>query len=189
MPFIAKDKTTGQRVDITQYKTYDIPMENLACQACDGPMYVKAGMIRRAHFAHRLGECDFSLYERDQDTSPQERPEHLAGKRWLKEHLPEIDPEYSHATLEYEVPIKEVRRIVDVLARFPQGYMAAHEVQLASISREDLQKRTDDYAAAGIDVWWWLGKDADTESNREWCLQQLGGIYLLDFGMLHEYGR
>jgi len=52
---------------------------------------------------------------------------------------------------------------------FPTGWRVAHEVQLASITTEHLQERTNDYTLAGIDVVWWLGKSADTETNRAWC--------------------
>ncbi len=70
-------------------------------------------------------------------------------------------PEYSLAQIEYEFPIPEVRRIADVVAKFPNGWIVAHECQLASITVEELEKRTEDYLYAGVDVIWWLGKAAD----------------------------
>jgi competence protein CoiA len=130
-------------------------------------MIIKAGLIVAAHFAHK------STCPTDYKSHP-ESPEHRAGKILVAECLRANVGEYSTALIEYEVPIPEVRRVADVLVTFPMGWRVAHEVQLASITTEELAQRTEDYLHAGVDVVWWLGKSADTPANRDWCQRVLG---------------
>lgn len=116
-------------------------------------MIVKAGLVRQHHFAHR-GKCT-SDYQ-----SHPESPAHRDAKRYLATHLREWFKEYANVPIAYEVPIREVKRVADLLVTFPTGWQVVHEVQLASTTTEDLQRRTNDYTLAGIDVTWWLGKSA-----------------------------
>jgi competence protein CoiA len=176
MPFIALHKDTKKRIDIT---LLDHPREmfkagECLCQLCSSPMIVKAGLIKRAHFAH-ANSC----------TSPYgshpESAEHREAKMYLKTQLPARFEDYKDVRLEYEVPIKEVKRIVDLLAIFPKGHRVAHEVQLASITNEQLEARTKDYERAGIDVIWWLGKSANSPANRDWCLRTFGEVFSINF--------
>src|SRR5690242_2651559 len=113
MPFVAKDKTTGKRIDITKLEKPRLMLQadSCICQLCETPLIIKAGLYRRAHFAHHKGEC-VSNYERDPDTDP-ESPQHLAAKDWLRSMLPSNYTEYREAKLEFEVPIIQVRRVVD----------------------------------------------------------------------------
>src|SRR6266567_2320227 len=181
MPFVALHKTTRERIDITRIAK---PREVLksgefVCQLCDTPMIIKAGLVVRAHFAH-TATCNTDY------RSHPESPEHRAAKIYLREKLPAIYAEYKIAKLEYEVPIPEVRRIVDLLAIFPSGHKVAHEVQLASITTEELEERTGDYERAGIDVIWWLGKSASTPTNRNWCLQTFGAAFTIDYQAIYD---
>lgn len=169
MPFVAKRKGTGERIDIT---TIEHPREILRsgeclCQVCGAPLIVRAGLVRQHHFAH-TARCtsDYSCHP--------ESPAHREAKRFLATHLRAWFKEYTSPIIEYEVPIPEVKRIADLLVTFPTGWRVAHEVQLASITTEQLQERTNDYTLAGIDVVWWLGKSADTPANREWSRRIFG---------------
>ena len=182
MPFIALERTTGKRVDITllQQPREDLQAGEYVCQLCSAPMMVKAGLIRRAHFAH-VSSCPT-----DYQAHP-ESPEHRAAKIYLREQLPKRFTDYKHVTLEYEVPIKEVKRVVDLLATFPKGHRIAHEVQLASITTEELEERTQDYERASVDVVWWLGRSANTPANRDWCLATFGVIFLIDHQSVLEH--
>ena len=171
MPFIGLRKDTAERIDITQIENPRLSLKSgdCVCQLCGSPLMVRAGSIYRAHFSHygdRECNTDYKYHK--------ETPEHREGKILLSKFLKETYAEYTSAKLEYEVPIPEIRRVADVLADFPMGWRIAHEVQLASISPEELQERTDDYYRAGIDVVWWLGKSADTPKNRDWCIQTFG---------------
>ena len=137
MPFIAVQKATGERIDIT---TIENPRAALTsgeclCQLCEAPMIVKAGLVRQHHFAH-TGRCT-SGYQ-----SYPESPAHREAKRYLATHLCEWFKEYAHTHIAYEVPIPEVKRIADLLVTFPTGWRVAHEIQLASITTEHLQERT-----------------------------------------------
>lgn len=175
MPFIALHKETRERIDIT---TINNPRQFLKsgdciCQLCGSPMIVKAGEVLQAHFAHQAA-CTT-----DYHTQP-ESPSHRAAKLYLATHLAEEFPEYAGAKIEYEVPIPEVKRIADLLVTWPEGHKKAHEIQLSGITTEVLQQRTDDYERAGIDVIWWLGKNAFTQTNTDWSLGTFGFCYYIN---------
>jgi competence protein CoiA len=170
MPFIAFDIRANKRVDITQieHPRLVLKKEDIRCQLCGNPMLIKAGMIKRAHFAHIAAPCstDYSYHP--------ESPAHREAKVFLAEHLRVSFGEYTSAIFDYEVPIPEAKRVADLLMTFPTGWRIAHEVQLAKITVEELQMRTAAYEQAGIDVVWWLGKQANTENNRKWCEETFG---------------
>lgn len=169
MPFIAKHRLTGERIDITTLASPRLSLrpEECVCPLCDGPLIVKAGRIVVHHFAHKVAcTSDWGYHP--------ESPQHLAGKRYLRDTLPLYLDEYKDARIEYEVQIPEIRRVVDVLATLPLGWRIAHEVQLASITVEELEERTIDYNSAGIDVLWWLGGNAATPANESWCYSVFG---------------
>jgi competence CoiA-like predicted nuclease len=179
MPFIARDRTTRERIDIT---TYELPRQqlsagNIMCQFCEQPLIIRAGQIVRAHFAHKA-VCT-SAY-----VGHPESQEHLLGKAIVAERLRQDFAEYSTARIEFEYPIPEVKRIADIMVLFPNGWRIAHEIQLASITAGILQQRTEDYLHAGIDVFWWLGRTADSPANREWCEQYFGYSLSLNMSVL-----
>lgn len=182
MPFIAYMRQTRERVDITKIHAprQVLKAGELVCQLCGAEMIIKAGMIKRPHFAH-ASSCS-SAYG-----SHPESAEHRAGKEYLRAQLPLLFQEYREAALEYEVPIPSIHRVVDLLVTFPKGHTIAHEVQLASITVEQLEERTADYERAGIDVVWWLGKSADTPATRAWCIQKFGISFLIDYRSVLEY--
>lgn len=175
MPFIALERTTRARIDITQYAQprQSIPADSIICQLCEERMVIKNGLIVRAHFAH-YRQCT-SEYEAHPESA-----EHLAGKEAVARALRTEFSEYFDADIQLEYRVPEARRVADVMAVFPMGWRVAHEVQLASITTEQLTQRTADYASAGIDVVWWLGKSADTPANRRWCEAQFGFSLALD---------
>jgi competence protein CoiA len=178
MPFVAKHRDTGERVDITQIQSprIELKKDEYICQLCEQPMIIKAGMIVSPHFAHKV-QCS-SNYE-----SQPESAEHRLGKMYISDHLKQrFTNAYMEADIQYEVPIPEIKRVADILAVFPMGWRIAHEIQLSSITIEILQARTIDYANAGIDVIWWLGKAADTPANRNWCVENFGVCYQISFG-------
>jgi competence protein CoiA len=184
MPLIAKIASTNERVDITKLKNprAELKAGDLVCQLCGSPMIIKQGMIKKPHFAHKA-ECT-SDYQ-----SHPESPEHLAGKELIAKTLKAELPEYSLAEIEYEFPIPEVRRIADVVAKFPNGWIVAHECQLASITVEELEKRTEDYLYAGVDVIWWLGKAANTKSNLDWSHSKFGFALVLNYEQLSAHAQ
>lgn len=178
MPLIAKHATTGERLDIT---TVDRPRQtwmpgDIICPLCGGGMIVKAGLIKIPHFAHR------NICTTDYKCHP-ESAEHIAGKmfvaKMVKEHTAEW--QYEGHSIEFEYPVKEIKRVIDVALLFPSGWIIAHEVQLAGITTEELQERTDDYLRAGIDVIWWLGNNANTPSNSQWLSNRYGAYHSIHF--------
>lgn len=174
MTFIGLHKETRERIYITEVAA---PREQLrfgdyVCQVCGEILVIKAGLIVRPHFAH------MALCKSEYQSHP-ESIDHQNAKVFLAKKLREAFKEYSGATIEYEVPIPEVKRIADLLTTFRNGWRQADEVQFSPTTIEELEERTNDYARAGIDVRWWLGKGANTPANREWCRKRFGEVFSL----------
>jgi len=176
MPFIAINKETKERIDITKLSQprRDLSASEIVCQLCGSPMIVKAGLVMRHHFAHKA-KC-----VSDYGSHP-ESLEHRAGKQFLADNLPHIYGDFLRIEPLIEYPIAEVRRIADVMLCFPNGWRVAHEVQLASIATEELDARTQDYLLAGVDLFWWFGKSADTPANRAWAQRRFGCVGRIEF--------
>lgn len=176
MPHIAKRKQTGERIDITRIENprATLKSDDLICPACDWPMAIRSGLVVKPYFAHKSGrdDCPYVEYERSMT------PEHRAAQEMLRDSLASWFSEYISATAELEVMITETvhkqNRIADVLFTFPSGWRVAHEVQFAGITTGTLQERTEDYRNAGVDVFWWFGKEANTATNREWSYSTYG---------------
>ncbi len=182
MPFVALRKDTRERVDITEIDNPRLILHSgdCVCQLCEKPLILKAGFIVRPHFAHYSeSDCDTEY------KSHPETPEHREAKIKLVEFLKSTYIEYTSAKLEKEVPIREIKRVADILVVFPMGWRVAHEIQLAGITIENLQERTNDYSRAGIDVVWWLGKSANTPANRAWCIETFGCCFTLNIENIH----
>lgn len=169
MPFVAIEKATNHRIDITRIEDPRSVLRpgEYVCQLCGEPMIVKAGYVVRAHFAHRaVCKSDYAWHP--------ESVEHLEFKYLLRDHLQKEFNQYATADIDIEVKVPEAKRVADVMMTFPMGWRIAHEVQLAGITTIELEERTEAYLNAGIDVIWWLGKNANTQTNRMWCLENIG---------------
>jgi competence CoiA-like predicted nuclease len=177
MPFIAIDKISGNRIDILTVSNprYTLKSSDCTCQLCGERMFIKAGPLIRPHFSH-YADC-----KSDYKPSHAETPEHLFSKIQLRQLLKEQFENLNQIEIDYEVPIPEIRRVADVLVTFPMGWRMAHEIQLANISLEELEERTNDYLRSGIDVYWWLGKSADNFQNRSWCIDKFGFSLSISF--------
>lgn len=183
MGLTAKNKITGQRINIFDYKNprHELKIDEIACHLCDGELFIKSGLVRIKHFAHKPNapcKCDY--------VSHPESYEHLFFKELIARRLGEEFEEYLNVKPFLEYPVPEVRRIADIVFEFPNGWLVAHEIQLATITIDELENRTNDYRNAGIDVIWWLGKSANTESNRKWLIENFGECYTLDWETVHQ---
>jgi competence CoiA-like predicted nuclease len=179
MPFIAVNKTTGERIDITcvEGPRLTLKASEMVCPVCGHPMMLKAGDIKRHHFAHMPGkeDCPYAQY------AAGETQEHRDAKELIRSQMHEWFAEYMNAVGDLEVYIPEVmharNRIADVLFTFPSGWRVAHEVQLAQITTAELAERTEDYASQGIDVFWWFGRDAlKQQANGIWSQKTYGFV-------------
>ena len=130
MTFIDLQKDTLERIDITKYEhpRLIIKSGDCVCQLCGSPLIVRAGNVYRAHFSH-YGEREC----KSEFKSHPESPEHREAKIILAQFLKENYLEYSSARFDFEVPVREVKRVADVLVSFPMGWRVAHEIQLAGI--------------------------------------------------------
>ena len=183
MPFIARDKTTGERIDITECSNprSALVAANMVCPVCESEMIIRAGSIIQAHFAHKPGrdDCPYAAY------SAGESPAHRTAKLIVRGALSDWFKEYIDAKGNLEVYIPDVmharNRIADILFSFPNGWRVVHEIQLAPIAPAELQDRSDDYMSAGIDCFWWFGKRAATAENLLWSEQRYGYHLIIRF--------
>lgn len=181
MPFIALNKDTKDRIDITAIDDprLTIPKGSVICQLCEQPMIIKAGQVIQAHFAHKVS-CT-SDYEHKPESA-----EHLKGKKYVHDYFADFYKDCSGIIVEYEARLPEVKRVADVLITFPMGWQVAGEVQLSPITVDEIQQRTNDYLSLGIDVMWFLGAKADKENIRNWCLENIGVFLTLNMVTLKD---
>lgn len=169
MPFVAIDIRTGERIDISTFRDprRELQAGNYVCPLCEVQMFLRAGKVISPHFAHTIACIS------DFDSHP-ESAEHLEAKRVLAEFLRREYAPMRGATVDLEVKVSEAGRIADLMVTLPSGWKIAHEIQLASITTGEIELRTKSYARCGIDTYWWLGKSADTRTNRDWVMSYLG---------------
>lgn len=180
----AKYIDTKEEIDITKFDNprESIEKSRLCCKFCEGRISIRQGLSRCNHFYH-LSACtsDFARHP--------ESIQHNYGKQLVAEHVKQYWEEFSLVDIKYEFALPEIKRIADVAMIFPSGWIVVHEIQLASITIENLQKRTDDYQSIGIDTFWWLGKSADSTANRKWCIEKFGYSLCLDYTILDDRAK
>lgn len=181
MSLIGISRTTGERINILDYKypKKSLKKGDVLCQVCYCELIIKHGNINIQHFAHK-SSCS-SDYKRHTESL-----EHIIGKELISKYVKSEWEEYSNCEIHIELPIASAKRIIDVAMVFKTGWIVAHEIQLSSITTAELDLRTKNYLDEGIDVIWWLGKNANTKTNREWAIKKTGACYTLDYEMLQE---
>ena len=183
MPFIAIDTTTQKRTNITDIvDDHHLPKEeqHWECQLCNQQMKIRGGALVTRHFYHtQICKSNYTYHT--------ETAEHRLGKRYIMRQFYKEYWHYTHAHIDYEVPIPEIQRVADILVTFPNGWRIAHECQLSPIQVDEYQARTHDYHQAEIDVYWWIGRKAAQVHNvQEWILAEFGFFLLVDF---HEQSK
>ncbi len=140
------ERTLEQRAYL---KTFDF-----SCKFCQGRLIVAAGWHKAWHFRHREKQpCRYIEQKGGQETR-----QHLALKyavyTWLKNKYPD-------ASLETDRDLKPINaRIPDVVLEY-QGEKIAFECQYSKLELSELQQRTRDLQAAGLDVVWII-------ADRQW---------------------
>lgn len=113
------------------------------CPSCRGPVRLKQGEEKIAHFAHVSNkDC--------QGFSEGESPEHLAGKLALYRYF------LGKVPVQVEPVLQSIDQLPDLLVGRP-GNQVAIEYQCSPLSKADLASRNAGYARFGIRVWWLLG--------------------------------
>lgn len=141
---------------------------------CGEPLMVRNGGMVSPHFAHFKSQCK-TQYNYHPPSVLHERSKILIGEHMKQRYAP-----WAKVEVDYEVPIPSMKRIADVVLMFGNGILQAHEIQLASITTEQLRLRTIDYYKEGIDVQWWLGEKADTPANRQWLFANYGRAAIIN---------
>jgi len=150
----------------------------LTCPYCDESLvavreYLREGDWVQAYLRHK-SEC-LTTYAHHPES-----PEHLAAKKWILTNIAE-KMGYSVASADCEVRMPSINRIADVCFTLTNDDRMVHEAQLAAISVDDLEARTNDYQSLGYGIVWHFGKSADTGLNRTWAFRRLGGCEVLTF--------
>lgn len=157
---------------------------------------VGASIKVRAHFALR-GNKEEQHWPEDVEWDPEygevrnerrmrggESWQHLEAKQFVADEWAEATQLHG-ATIDFERRIQLATgrwRIADILITYPSGLMEAHEVQLAAITSDELQQRTDDYLSVGIAPYWWIGgKCADCDDVRDLLRTEQGGFHQFVF--------
>jgi len=123
------------------------------------------------HFVHKS-----SGFKTEYQSHP-ESVAHIAGKLAVGIHYQKLIEDFNldGRVVEFEVPIESRKRICDVCIKGPSGEIErVGEVQLATITTDELDRRTSDYEELGIQVSWFLGGSADNSANRAWSKERLG---------------
>lgn len=175
----AKYIDTNEELDITiiDNPREVVDKERLCCKFCNGRVSIKQGLLRAKHFFHiNICTSDFERHP--------ESPQHNLGKEIIANHIKINWEEYGSAVVKFEYIVPEIKRIADIAMIFPSGWIVVHEIQLAPITNEQLENRTNDYRKLGIDTIWWLGKSADTKANQEWSIDRFGFSLSIDYSIL-----
>jgi competence CoiA-like predicted nuclease len=173
MPFVALDSEAKKRVCIMDHPKprETLSGKTLVCPLCAEKLTIVSGLIRVLHFRH-AAECSTTL-----DHHPQSE-EHILGKQKAAVFLAR---EYPGWTLDFEVPMPDINRVADVTASSGLGETVVAEIQLSSITTEDLEMRTKAYRSKGVDVYWFLGKSAQTPANTRWVGNNIGTFFCIEF--------
>ena len=127
---------------------------------CQEPVFVVSSSLKsRLHFRHR------KPVQTAYATHP-ESMEHRLGKLEIAKFFKaEMDRHNYGGRIVFEYPIESRKRIADVAVIYEDGHIQIGECQLAAITPEDIQQRSVDYSEQGMDVVWFLGKEALNYSN------------------------
>jgi hypothetical protein len=196
MTLTAINTRTGERICALDYKDVrtEIGSDALAlqCPITGGPIipvrpHTRKGSLVTGHFRLRgefeppdnvIIDPEYFRVKEGGGVTAGESLDHQNGKVFIKENIHEIDPACEPALCEFErrvyLPDRDKYRIIDVSFELPCGIILAHEVQLASITPDQLEERTNDYWQCGIEVQWWFGKAAATHPNKDWHAEKIG---------------
>jgi hypothetical protein len=113
------------------------------CPGCHSPVMLRRGAVKVAHFAHKsLSSCGYASGETAIHMSAK-----LAFLRAFRQRG-------LRAEVELLVPSLLGDRRADVMVWSPSGRQVAVEIQHSAISLDDLHRRSESYANAGIAVVW-----------------------------------
>lgn len=182
MPLTAIIQSTQERVVIYQEpERAKAHRDELICPYCDQPLipvrdHWRQGAYVQAYARHKDTR---DHYQTEYRYHP-ESLEHLAAKAHLATEASAIFG-LDVARYDFEVRLPEVSRIADVQLELTDGEIVIVEAQLAAITPEELEERTNDYEQLGYTVCWCLGKDANKKYNYDWCMARTGVCGVLDF--------
>ncbi|HEY9799797.1 MAG TPA: competence protein CoiA family protein [Leptolyngbyaceae cyanobacterium] len=153
--------------------------EGFTCPYCSQTMFPRKRYGGVLHFYHS-SRCT-SIMEHHPETK-----EHLLGKQLLYNEICQQIQTLNNNKLKVEIeyPIPQAGkhgRIADLMITYAGQPYIAIECQLASISVESLEKRTQDYLDQEIDVIWFIGKEADNRYNRDFLYKEFGECHVIEF--------
>jgi competence CoiA-like predicted nuclease len=182
MPLKALDSSNNAVYSLAYRNTLELKEkhpEGFTCPYCEQKMYARKPNQRILHFYH-ASKCTSKI-----EYHP-ESMEHLLGKKALYYELNKQiqNSKNSNLKVEIEYPVREAGehgRIADLMITHNEQPHIAIECQLANITVELLNKRTQDYERQGIGVIWFIGKKADTYENHQFLYEHFGDCHIIQF--------
>lgn len=153
----------------------DIRRQDWQCKFCQVPMTPILGPVREWHFRHHPGAGDCPAQSELEPESPRHRLLKQTAAEALQRHYGD-----RVARVEYEARVKDAGRIADALLTMTDATRLAIEAQVSPISFENVQRRTNAYSAADVDVVWvFIAQDGTTlrpgssfETARAWLIEE-----------------
>ena len=153
----------------------DIRRHEWHCKFCNVPMSPVLGPVREWHFRHHPGAGDCPAHGELEAESPRHR--------LLKQTAAEALQRYYGdrvSRVEFEARVKDAGRIADALLTMTDATRLAIEAQVSPISMENVQRRTNSYSAADVDVVWVFVADEGTtlrpgsswDTARAWLIEE-----------------
>jgi competence CoiA-like predicted nuclease len=123
---------------------------------------------KRMHFRHPSNAETAYVWHK-------ESPYHFAGKEYLLIYLREKHKNNPGVSVRLETPVElpNQKRIIDVAVLRNNTVIEAHEIQLSPQTPQQLDARSDDYSALGIDVTWYFGGSA-SGVGEPWAMERFG---------------
>lgn len=112
--------------------------KNYECPECKRPVRLRSGPHRQAHYFHVKSASHCRQHQKS--------AEHLQAQLKLLELLPKGE-------CSFERPFPAISRIADVVWETAN---IVFEIQCSPISKQEVEERTDDYKALGMNVVWIL---------------------------------
>jgi len=149
-----KNETINNNIEKTWRKAGE--QNQLICDECEAPVFLRWGTIYKPHFAHKSdmqggNTCSYSS----------ETEEHIEGKKILLKYMENLYPNV-YAEIRYKLP---ERRKADLYFRFNDGRELVIEFQRQRLSVSYWDEKREFYKKLGLNnVWFLSGKSEQLDS-------------------------
>lgn len=188
MPWTAIEVKTGKYVNLAYKKLQsrffnvnvfkDVIGHDFVCPGCNNKVSPVKRANTRIFFRHSTNgdKCTEKLVNYDDSNNHSEAVCVLC--QYLEDRYNEDGYKnlYGETQLVTEYPFPEINRRADIVLLSDENKpIVVHEVQLAKISSEEVESRTNDYESMGVECIWHFGLSAANDTNlTEWFIRKYG---------------